>query len=428
MTNFLKRAVLTARDEKIKFLSWVVLIVSLSVVIFQANSPKWRDHLKNDAPTFHARGSHFIEKGSWSGMDYNEYQPGALWFFVAINGAVGNTKNFDSFLSAVVIVNIILIIGHFIFLSRASGGKYASLLFAVLVLAAGPILLYRFELLVSLIILFSWSFFKNKKKGLSAFALGLGSSIKLYPAVLVPLLAMDSIVKKRWRELASIILFFTFGFGLPILFFIFWGGEFEGFLTSIKVHGLKPIGLESLWGNLIAFLNLFFGLSFDFRPAYGISGVVANSKFLSSNTLNNLPILITIISLLAIGLVYKKRGYERAELAFFVLFVFTFFAKVLNPQYLWWFLIFLPYVSEKLFKKKEWIIIYTSAILSLALTQIVFPLNYSSFLDWFRPPIRLSWLLFFLSLRNGTLVFLLIIVGRKIFSRSYFEDNDAPLR
>jgi len=398
-------------EESLKVLSWVVLAIVLIVVFWQAQLPQWQGHLQYDAVTFQTRANYFLKHLSWAGMGYNEYLPGSLWFFVLI-GRLANPESFRAFLQVLFLANILLIIGHFLFFLRASH-KYAPILFSLLVLAAGPILLFRFELLVSLLVLVAWYFFGQKKYGWSAFVLGLGTSIKIYPAVLFPLLVFDLLRKKNWRSTIIAVLAFGAGIALPILFFLLFGGDLAGFWTSVQVHSLKPVGVEGLWGNLVAFMNMAFGSSFFLTPGYGVYGFTPGSSILSIANLNQLPIIVTIILLAVIGWFYRKKGYNEVGPAFIVIFVFTLLGKVLNPQYLWWFLVFLPLFPLKWFSKIGWTTIYLMAFASLVLTQIIYPLNYDAFLEWFKVPIDPSQFLALLSLRD---LLLLIILGFGVFA------------
>lgn len=390
-----------------KTLSWTVLAAVLLIIFCQAQSFRWQEHLHTDVAVFHDRAMPFANTGSWANMGYNEYQPGALWFFVLVLKLTNNHSSFGVFQQTFIWVNIFLIIAHFIFFSRVSH-KYAPILFSLLVLAAGPIMFYRFELLVSLLVLVAWHLFCRKKYGWSAFALALGTSIKLYPVILFPLLILEIIRKKNWRSMVAAVLAFAAGLALPLFSFLAFGGNFQGLLTSIRVHSLKPIGLESLWGNLFAFLNADFGSPFNVLNEYGVHGVALNSNLLSAANLNKLPVVATIILLAAIGWFYRKKGYNEAGLAFVAIFAFTLLGKVLNPQYLWWFLVFLPYLSLKLFFRIGWITIYIMAFASLVITQVIYPLNYNAFLVWFKTPVELNQFFVLLSLRN---LLLLAILG-----------------
>jgi len=399
-------------EKNLKVLGWVLLAFVLVVVFWQAQMPQWRHHLEADPITFHNRTIHFLTTSSWAEMGYNEYQPGALWFFVLIGKLAGNGANYSAFLKTLVLANILLIIAHFVFFSRYSH-KYAPILFSLLVLAAGPILLFRFELIVSLLVLVAWHLFQQKKYGWSAFMLALGTSVKLYPAILFPLLILDILLRKNWRKISVTVLAFVAGITLPLLSFFLLGGDFGGFLRSLEVHSLKPVGIEGLWGNLLAFMNMGFGSSFNVSPGYGVYGITPSSSLLSIDNLNKLPIIITIILLAIIGWFYRKRGYREVGLAFIVIFVFTFLGKVLNPQYLWWFLVFLPLLPLKWFSKIGWATIYIMAFGSLIMTQVIYPLNYNAFLEWFKAPIAASGFLVLLSSRN---LLLFIILGLGVFA------------
>ncbi len=372
-----------------------------------------------DSVTFYNRAIHFLSNGSWAGLGYNEYQPGALWFFVLVAKLAINLKNYDSFLFALILTNIVLIIAHFVFFLRFSH-KYAPILFSLLVLAAGPILLFRFELLVSLLVLIAWHLFRRKKYAWSAFALALGTSIKIYPAILFPLLIFEIARKKKWPSMATAVIFFAVGLTLPVLSFIWLGGDFGGLLTSINVHSLKPIEIEGVWGNLIALMNAGFGISFAVTPGFGVYGITSSLGLLSIANLNRLPIAVAIVLLAIIGWVYRKKGYSQVGLAFIVILVFTLLGKVMNPQYLWWFLVFLPFLPLKWFSKTGWFLVYILGFFSLVLTQLIYPIYFDAFINWFRPPIEVNPLLAMLTLRN---LFLLIMLGFGLYGlkRSGFE-------
>jgi threonine/homoserine/homoserine lactone efflux protein len=83
--------------------------------------------------------------------------------------------------------------------------------------------------------------------------------------------------------------------------------------------------------------------------------------------------------------------------------VFVVFAKVLNPQYLWWFLSFMPLVVLT-HNGRLWWIVAAALGLSAALTQLVYPLNYTEFVNWFRTASGSSLWFTVILIRNGLLL------------------------
>ena len=78
---------------------------------------------------------------------------------------------------------------------------------AVLLLAAGPILLYRFALLVSLQLLLAWLAWRTERSLLAGVLMAVAILTKLYPLMLVPLFFLSprrGAPRRPWRFLAGL--------------------------------------------------------------------------------------------------------------------------------------------------------------------------------------------------------------------------------
>ena len=62
--------------------SLLLLGVAVVLLLITANHAWWQAHIEWDSVVYHERASHFLSRDTWGGMEYNEYQPGAMWFFV----------------------------------------------------------------------------------------------------------------------------------------------------------------------------------------------------------------------------------------------------------------------------------------------------------------------------------------------------------
>lgn len=382
----------------------VPLLVAVSVVVvcfmvWQAYLPLWRPHLQVDVATFQARATTFLDDASWSGMNVNEYQPGALWFFVLAGWIAAQPGNFDSYLTSVVLLNGVLILAH-VWLFYAWGHKYSPWVFLLITIATGPILFYRFELITTLLVLLSWGAWQKKRYVGSAVFLGVATAVKVYPVVILPLLLMEVVKEKNWNKLIRVALAYVAGGLFVTGLFIWFGGNLEGIQSSLEFHELKPIGLEGIWGTVIPLAQQVGGIPLRMTPGYGVHGFTSDLPILTAGFLNWFWVVPYGVVLGLVLWFWRRRNYGSAGVWMVLLMAFVLLGKVVNPQYLWWFAVWLPLVPLKWFSKQEWILIVAATLLGLGLTQIIYPLNYSAFLDWFNGNSADSSLFWINAMRN----------------------------
>lgn len=405
---------------------WIFLGVVLLILLGQAYHPLWRSHLQVDVVTYQLRAMHFEQHGSWAGMAYNEYQPGALWYFVLLGWLTSAPEQFDAFLTTTVLANLALITAHFYFFKR-HGHPYAPYFFLFILLATGPILFFRFELLVSLIVLWSWYYFAQKKWSTSAWLLGLAVAIKLYPVVLLPLLVAEAIRNKNWRKFVPAVAWFMFGLLGPVMLLLLFGASLDSIKAGIDFHNLKPVGPEGIWGSTITLLQSWLDIPLRITPGYGVHGLTSDLPFLSNDLLNQAWLFPYGVVLIAIIWLSRRPGYTDPGFAFFLLFIFVLFAKVLNPQYVWWYMVFLPLISWYWYQRTSWMIVLLTVGASLVLTQWVYPLHYSEFLNWLNGKDSSPTLFYVSVLRN---VLLVLLFGLSVFGfwRSWLiNQKKSPL-
>ncbi len=387
---------------------WVVAALTLFLLISHVYHSSWRGHIQQpDSMVFQARAVHFLEEGSWRNMGYNEYQPGALWWFVVIAKLASAPANFESYLTALVGVNLILLIGHWRYFRRY-GPPGAGIVFWAVAAAMGPILFYRFELIVSALVIAALHFAFRGKWGLAGWWLGLGTAVKLYPVVLLPLVLIFAYRERiKWGKVIACLLLFTLGIAIPYLSFYMTGGTWEGIKRCHVVHGLKPVGPDGLWGSMITLASLYRNEPVNVAREYGVFGILPKRESLSATLMNWFWVF-------PVGLAYgfilrnkKYLGFLGWEWSWFILLLFVVFTKVLNPQYLWWFAVFTPMIYEK--NDAKYITLMVSVV-SLGLTQIIYPINFTAFTDWFYGNSSNN-MLFCLNLLRNVLLLLLIVLG-----------------
>lgn len=348
----------------------------LLVLCLQAYNPSWSYHLLSDVGVYTQRAYGFLQKGSWSGIGLNEYQPGALYFFLL---PVVLTYLGLGYLDGMVFLNALLLAAHIFLIYRAGGWKSA-VIALILFIASGPILFYRFEVFVSFLVLDAFLLWRRKLFFLSGVMLGWATVVKIYPVLLLPVLLIVIVRKRQFLGAAWLAGGFAIGFFIFIFAFLISGGVLESFLSSLRFHSLKPIGIESTGGVLLMLNSLFLGGSLEPVNAYGIHGL-AGETFKNTFTFVTAAI-VTIV--LGVQIFAKNYSLEFSLLiGLLLLLVLVFFSTNFQPQYLFWpvgFIALLPMGNTSRLKIFMVAFLYGALLL---FEQFIYPLGYTEYLTVF---------------------------------------------
>jgi hypothetical protein len=329
------------------------------------------------AVSFHQNG------GTWAQMGVNEYQPGALWFFAAVMAVAGRSCDFGVFLTVFLWSNVALLAAHLILVRVCVSPRAAwlTLFFAVLV---GPILLCRFELLVSLLVLGAWLFWRRALFLPAGILLGAATATKVYPVLLVPLLVVAA-----WRERGAVhgigALFAWIAGGAAVTGALLLAGcSIDGIIAALRFHFDKPFGVEGLLGSGIPLVQALLGIPLRLAPRNGIHGFESDLGVVSTFLLEWcwLPAVVFVM-----WMVLRQPREERCAdpgALFLLLGSYVLLGKLTAPQYAWWALPFLAPVAKSWMPRKHFICMLALLTFSLVLAQLVYPLNYSAFLECFR--------------------------------------------
>jgi hypothetical protein len=363
--------------------TWLGLVVVLGILICEAYHPLWRPHLQADVVVFQKRALSFMANSSWGALGRNEYQPGALWFFVLLGFLTARAATFDAFLTTTVLVNSFLIAAH-VFVLSALRVTRAVASFLLLTLATGPILLYRFELVTSLLVLGAWCALQRGLFVWAAGMLGFAIAIKVYPLVLVPICVAAAVQSGGWRLAGVAIVVGVAAVATPVVAVQMWDGTFTGLIDSLKFHQLKPVGLDGLWAGVIVALQTIGGMPVRMTSGYGTHGLTSDLPLLTNRVLDAIWLLPYVFVL---WLMWRSRHHHLFRtplLPFTVLLVLVVFAKVTNPQYLWWFASLAALIGPLDVGRRLWWVMIALLCVSAGLTQLVYPVHYTEFLNWFR--------------------------------------------
>ncbi len=379
---------------------FLLSLASAAVVAFlldRAHEPAWSEHLRTDSVTYGNRAAVFLGGGTWADLGDNEYQPGALWFF-AVTGALGG-----DFTRSLLVINSLLLLCQ-IGLVRWRAGVGAAWAMLALVAGMGPILLYRFEVAISLMVMGGILFVQTRNQlGRGAFLIGAGAATKLYPLILLPGLMAEA-ARAGKAKIFIVARGFIFGLGLVLISFVLLGGSFQNIAASVSYHFDKPIGVDSLWGSL---LPLLFGLGegiLEMNSRNAIHGFALTPGMVGGGAnffvaMSWIPLYFWVF-LEAVERGRGKYAFEPGTL-FVLLAVYVGLAKLFAPQYAWWAVSILPLVGPAWFTRGEKIALFMILAGYFVASQTIYPLNYSEFVESFDLGNHLtSWLFWLNGLKN----------------------------
>jgi hypothetical protein len=243
-------------------------------------------------------------------------------------------------------------------------------------LAIGPLLLLRFDLVPAVCVLLAVLFAAEGRPGVAAAALGYGAAAKLYPAVLAPLLVLGLVPALGWwRSLRRTVPGFLAGFAVTVVPALAF--SVSGTLGAVLYHVARGVQIESLWASAIGVAHVVAGLPARTVVGFGAydldSSVSGAAKALSS--------ALTLVVLAAAAWLVWRRSRRQGGLgptdwaAVMTLGVFAFVlpTRVLSPQYLVWLCAPMVGLAERRQGRRALWVLATAAVLS----QVIFPFRYS---------------------------------------------------
>jgi hypothetical protein len=291
---------------------------------------------------------------------------------------------------------------------------------SLLVLAACISMAWRYDLWPAVLVLAAVVAAESDHPGAAGVALGVGTMMKLFPVVLVPILAARSVALRDGRGLARLLLGTT---GVVVVVMAgsiaFAGGDAFQWVTYQLDRGLQ---IEATGAGLLLLLHAIIGLPLSIEHAFGSLQVASPGADAIAAAAPYLELgLVAAVS--AIAFVRFRLDVERlgrvpveslAAAGVAVLASLLVPSKVFSVQYIVWFLPLVPLLAGRL----RWLVVAIAA-----LSTLIYPLNYTSL--WQLDPSMTA----LLNLRNLLLVILLAWLtsnlGRTRSPASHSRDGPA---
>lgn len=230
-------------------------------------------------------------------------------------------------------------------LGRTTRRRRATLaLLAVSPVLFGSVVLTRFDLLPAAFVALATYLILTSRTRSGAVVLGLGVASKLYPVVLLPLLA--TWCWKRWgRSEAFRVTILTLGTA-SLVYLPFVLSSPEGVWSSLSRLFDRPLQIESLGAGVLIVMHQLVGLDVSVTSSYGSDNLFGDQTALGARVLSVLA---------AAGLLWVYVGFARGRadderLVRYVaasLLAFVAFGKLGSPQFLIWLLFPLALVGGR---------------------------------------------------------------------------------
>ena len=348
-----------------------VFLVICGVLAMEAQQSMWNQHLGRDVGEFWMR----TEKYLTFQLHGTEYPPFAMLYFLVLRWAeftfhVGFEKNF-------LIANYVLLGLHLVLLNHVAGRR-AAILFGVLMLAAGSIVLFRYELLVSFLTLVAWCAWRYHRPYCAGALLAAAILSKLYPLLLVPLFARPPQGGDLRRHVSAVGTGLGLGLAGILLFFWLGGDPISSFSGVVRFHESKPVALESTLAALIMAFDAIRGA----WPSHSVNEYSIHGLRLPG-AYRWLVQLGLLASLGALLYSYWKRRGNLILTAQAVLVALVFWTTLFQPQYLIWPVAFTALLPLTGLETRRLCLMGGLFALAFATEQIVFPCHYTEFLAIF---------------------------------------------
>lgn len=360
-------------------LSAVALILLLflvcGVLAVESRHPLWLRHVGSDVGEFSIRASKYLT----GQLEGTEYPPMAVLYFLLPRFADGILG--VPFQEGFSFLNSLWIGLHLAFLNQAAG-RLSALTFGAMMLAAGPIVMFRFELFVSFLVLMAWYAWRREQPAVAGAVVGVAILTKLYPLVLIPVLCRPPGESSPKRQIVSMGVGLASGLMLVMAVFVVGGGPISMLTGMLSFHGHKPVGLESTPAALAMTLDALRGAwPSEAVNQWGIHGLPLGPVprlLCMGGTLATLGILV-----LSLWRRQERDPGQGIRYGLAILVSLIFWSPLFQPQYLIWpvaFAALLPVAGVAL---RPCLLIGALFVTSLLAEQVIFPCHYTEFLAIF---------------------------------------------
>ena len=214
--------------------------------------------------------------------------------------------------------------------------------YALLVVAVAPLVAWRFDILVSLLVVLALMATVKDRPALAGLALGLGALAKVYPAFLLPVFLVRHVARREGLAAVRMLTGFLLAVALVMVPLVVMGGRAA--LYFVDWQQARGVEIESVVSGVVLLAHLAFGADAVANHAFNSWQI---SSPLADILASPLPILLLVSLALLFaaafvgfraehGAVPPRQGDLLSACLMAVLLVVIVTNKVFSPQYLVW--------------------------------------------------------------------------------------------
>lgn len=264
-----------------------------------------------------------------------------------------------------------LLVGH---ATPPAGRAHRLFVYGVLVLLASAVVLWRYDIVPAVVTMGSLYAAATGRWGLAGAALGIATGLKLYAAILAPLLLLGAWRTDGRRAALSVIAAGGIVGLLAAGAYVLFPGASPTDLLAFTAR--RPLHLESVAGSVVAALATIGGTTTDVGLGFGSFNLSGYAADVGLGTLRVAqPIILAGSLAAAAAVIWQRRGQATIEcvaLAWTAALLGLLIGnRVLSPQYLVWLLPLAPFLPG---------LPLGLLVAAFATTAVVFPWLYSDLL------------------------------------------------
>lgn len=266
---------------------------------------------------------------------------------------------------------------------------------ALLVLLAGGSIAWRYDLWPAATVLVAFAAVGSGRPGLAGVALGVGTMLKLFPLVVLPILAARFLVTRDWSGLARLVGGAAVVVGVVMgVSFVAAGSDSLHWLTYEIDRGLQ---LESTGSGILLLLHVLTGQPYAVEHAFGTLQVIApaaDAIVAATPVVEALALaVVAVVALLRFRREAASDGrIQPATMAMAIVAVLVALivsSKVFSAQYIVWFLPLVPFLPGRM---------RLLPLTIVSLSTVIYPVSYA--LLWQLEPLMAVTL----NVRNAMLI------------------------
>jgi uncharacterized membrane protein len=350
-----------------------VAAAALVVVVWIVLHLGWYAHDQIvDYGVYQHYGDSIVKRGDAPYLDFQmEYPPAALPVFIVPSWL--DRLNFQHVFQTLMALCDIVIVLCVLRLA----GKRAAVVAAIAPLLLGSVVVSRFDMWPAALASVALLLAVERRLTISAIFMGTAFAAKLWPAVLVPVLAIWLLRRDGRRAAAEWLL--TSVAAAAAWFVPFAVVAPGGVAHSFHEQFARPLQLESLGSAILVAVHHVAGTSVHVVGSFGSQNLAGPGTHAAAVITS----LVEAAALVALYVAFARGGASDTEMFRYcaaAVAVTIAFGKVFSPQFLMWLIPFVPLV-----RGRRGVAASALFLLACVLTQLWFPARYWEYAQEFAP-------------------------------------------